>query len=40
MRPISTYSVVMNEEEELPDLVPNLYTDWNPPLPAKSKPNP
>ncbi len=30
----------MNEEEELPDLVPNLYTDWVPPLPAKSKPNP
>jgi hypothetical protein len=38
-RPISTYSVVMNEEEELPDLVPNLYTDWVPPLPAKTKPN-
>ena len=30
----------MNEEEELPDLVPNLNTDWVPPLPAKSKPNP
>jgi hypothetical protein len=30
----------MNEEEELPNLVPNLYTDWVPPLPAKSKPNP
>jgi len=24
----------MNEEEELPDLVPNLNTDWVPPLPA------